>query len=448
MRNNLRIFNSMALMLAVNVGSVVSFAQQGQSTRERDMAEQERHAEAAEVTAKSQAERALYDGAVAKFQGGSAGDYVFLATEMSFGGKLVKGAPYSAEAVTESVQILADGNRIVNKSSAGVYRDSEGRTRREQTLKKLGPYASGGEPSLTIFINDPVVGASYTLDTRNQTARKFAPTRVRVSTTSNEMKATADAMSAGVRVQQIEPIIVERSQATGGSGGSYKIAVEGALNDKRSAEAGVAMGITSARNQNAKNESLGKQNIGGVEAEGTRTTVTIPAGEIGNERAIEIVSERWFSPELQVIVMTRHADPRFGENSYQLTNINRSEPGRELFEVPAGYTIKETSVGTGTASGGLPDKALSGGVLNGKAISLPLPQYPEIAKAAKASGTVMVQVTIDEEGNVISAEPVSGHPLLRAVSVTAAKQAKFSPTKISGHPTKVTGVVTYTFVAQ
>jgi len=453
MRNNLRMFNSMVLMLAVNVGSMVSFGQQGQSTRERELVEQERHAQAAEVTARSQAERAVFERAVTSFQGGSGGDYVFLATEMSFGGKLVKGAPYSAEAVTESVQILADGNRIVNKSSSGVYRDSEGRTRREQVLKKLGPYASGGEPSLTIFINDPVAGASYTLDTRNQTARKFSPTRVRVSTTSNELKATADTMSPGVRVQQIEPIIVERSQATGGSGGSYKIAVEGALNDKRSAEAGVAMGITSARNQNAKNESLGKQNVGGVEAEGTRTTVTIPAGEIGNERAIEIVSERWFSPELQVIVMTRHSDPRFGENSYQLTNINRSEPGRELFEVPAGYNIKETSVGTGAgvgtgAFGGLPSKAISGGVLNGKAISLPLPEYPEIAKAAKASGTTMVQVTIDEDGNVISAESVSGHPLLRAAAVSAAKQAKFSPTKLSGQAVKVTGVVTYTFVAQ
>jgi len=84
--------------------------------------------------------------------------------------------------------------------------------------------------------------------------------------------------------------------------------------------------------------------IEGVEAEGTRTTITIPAGEIGNERAIEIVSERWYSPELQTVVMTRHSDPRFGENSYTLTNISRTEPDKSLFDVPAGYTVKEEPV--------------------------------------------------------------------------------------------------------
>ena len=92
---------------------------------------------------------------------------------------------------------------------------------------------------------------------------------------------------------------------------------------------------------NTVREQLGKQTIEGVEAEGTRTTVTIPAGEIGNERPIEIVSERWYSPELQLVVMTRHSDPRTGETIYKLTNINRAEPAKTLFEVPAGYTIKE-----------------------------------------------------------------------------------------------------------
>ena len=91
----------------------------------------------------------------------------------------------------------------------------------------------------------------------------------------------------------------------------------------------------------AKKESLGKQTIEGVEAEGTRTTVTIPADEIGNELPIQIVTERWYSPELQTVVMTRHRDPRFGETTYRLTNINRSEPARTLFEVPPDYTIKE-----------------------------------------------------------------------------------------------------------
>ena len=93
--------------------------------------------------------------------------------------------------------------------------------------------------------------------------------------------------------------------------------------------------------KSVKTESLGKQAVEGVEAEGRRTTVTIAAGEIGNDRAIEIVSERWYSPELQTVVMTRHSDPRSGETVYRLTNINRSEPAKSLFEVPGDYTIKE-----------------------------------------------------------------------------------------------------------
>jgi periplasmic protein TonB len=95
-----------------------------------------------------------------------------------------------------------------------------------------------------------------------------------------------------------------------------------------------------------------------------------------------------------------------------------------------------------------PSAPISGGVLNGKAISLPKPAYPAIAKSAHASGTVTVQVLIDENGNVVAAHAVSGHPLLQAVAVQAARSAKFSPTKLSGQPVKVSGVITYNFVAQ
>jgi protein TonB len=95
-----------------------------------------------------------------------------------------------------------------------------------------------------------------------------------------------------------------------------------------------------------------------------------------------------------------------------------------------------------------PRAPISGGVLNGKAISLPKPAYPPIARAAHAAGTVVVQVTIDENGNVIAAHAVSGHPLLQGAAVGAARQARFSPTKLSGQPVKVTGVIQYNFVAQ
>jgi len=91
---------------------------------------------------------------------------------------------------------------------------------------------------------------------------------------------------------------------------------------------------------------------------------------------------------------------------------------------------------------------ISGGVLNGKAISMPTPGYPMIARNANVSGTVAVQVVVDEGGNVISASVISGHPLLQAAAVEAARQAKFSPTRLTGEPVKVTGVLTYNFVAQ
>jgi TonB family protein len=100
-----------------------------------------------------------------------------------------------------------------------------------------------------------------------------------------------------------------------------------------------------------------------------------------------------------------------------------------------------------TAASG-PRAPISGGVLNGKAVSLPKPAYPPIAKATHASGTVTVQVTIDESGKVISARAVGGHPLLQQAAVQAANRARFSPTLLSGQPVKVTGVITYNFVAQ
>jgi protein TonB len=95
-----------------------------------------------------------------------------------------------------------------------------------------------------------------------------------------------------------------------------------------------------------------------------------------------------------------------------------------------------------------PPKKVSGGVLNGKAISLPKPPYPAAARAVHASGAVNVQVTIDVSGNVISASAVSGHPLLRQVAEQAARGAKFTPTVLSGQPVVVTGVIIYNFVAQ
>ncbi|MGE0132828.1 MAG: hypothetical protein AB7U82_32515 [Blastocatellales bacterium] len=204
---------------------------------------------------------------------------------MRFDGKVVKGAPYSATATTESAQTLSDGTRITRKTTATIYRDSEGRTRREMTLDGIGPFAATNEPTQLVFINDPVAGIHYVLDPRNRTARKMpAPTR------------------NGPPPHRPQPAPAP---------------AEG------------------------KTESLGKQMMEGVEAEGARSVITIPEGQIGNDRPIEIVSERWDSPALQTVVLSKHNDPRFGETVYRLTNINRAEPARTLFEAPADYKLEE-----------------------------------------------------------------------------------------------------------
>jgi len=251
--------------------------------------------------------------------------FFWVESEFSFDGKLVKGSPYSAEAVTETTQVLSDGNRIVRKSSSMLYRDSEGRTRREQSLTFPGD--PSGRTLKTVMINDPVAGVSYSLNPDTLTGRKssifrFERTVAPPATAGNEKPRTGAAVTVG-------------------EGGGFVIASGGP---------GVARSENSTFNfrlerdqKNAAQESLGTQTIEGVEAEGTRITTTIPAGAIGNERPIEIVEERWYSPVLQTVVMTRHADPRTGENVYRLTNIDRSEPAHSLFEAPADYQIKEQS---------------------------------------------------------------------------------------------------------
>jgi len=273
---------------------------------------------------------------------------LFVSTE-NFGGKVVKGAPYSADAVTESIQTLPDGNRIVNKNTSRQFRDSDGRTRREETLKALSGVGTSEEPLQTIFINDPVAGVTYALDSHTHIALKSVPFRLELNKPGT--------WTTGEAGQKFEFRVGPESAGTSGvivTAPAPPPGAQGGLppNEQRQvtlrATEGVAMNYIYKRvgsEANAVKENLGKQNIEGVEAEGTRTTITIAAGEIGNERPIEIVSERWYSPELQLVVMTRHSDPRSGETTYKLTNINRAEPAKSLFEVPAGFSVKEMQMG-------------------------------------------------------------------------------------------------------
>jgi hypothetical protein len=243
--------------------------------------------------------------------------FVFVNSELSFESKTVKGAPYSAEATTETIQTLSDGNRIIRKNSATIYRDGEGRTRREQTLSSIGPWTAAGDPPRSIFINDPVARVNYMLDPKTQTYRKMSIAQLASGGTFTRVLAPPP------------PVAPAAPMVTGTA-------------NVRVYDIGTPAPNTEPLNrEQPKVESLGKQVIEGVEAEGTRTTITIPAGKIGNEREINIVSERWFSPELQVVVYSKRSDPMSGETIYKLTNINRDEPARSLFEVPAGYTVRE-----------------------------------------------------------------------------------------------------------
>jgi hypothetical protein len=260
--------------------------------------------------------------------------FVFLSSEMSVDGRIVKDSPYSAVAVTESIQTLTDGNRIVHKNSSSIYRDSAGRTRREQSLSRIGPYSSAGDTPNTILINDPVGEVNYILEPQSRIARKMNLPRKKVDVRLSPEDA---AKLRGVHVAS-GPITEEH----------HKIAQEKMAQISVN-QPGGGGGLVIARSENGKpriapqKESLGKQVIEGVEAEGTRMTITIPAGDIGNEMPIQIISEQWYSPEMHLVIMSRHSDPRTGERTYRLTNISRTEPASSLFEVPSDYTIRENA---------------------------------------------------------------------------------------------------------
>jgi hypothetical protein len=264
-------------------------------------------------------------------------------------GKVVKGAPYSATATTETIQTLSDGNQIIRKNESKLYRDSEGRTRGEQTLETIGKWTAGGEAQQNIFINDPVAGVSYSLDPRTHTAYKSVYPQKKLATGAqsetlmiNGQKVTTYTINGQTVTQaEFEAFTAAVEKKKRAQAEILEREIKEASNDpvlKKKLEM-VRTGKTDA--DPWKKESLGTQTIEGVNAEGTRATLTIPAGEIGNTLPIEVVDETWYSPELQIMVMTKHRDPRSAETTYRLTNINRGEPDRSLFEVPADYTVAE-----------------------------------------------------------------------------------------------------------
>lgn len=206
----------------------------------------------------------------------------FIAAELRFGDKLVRDAPFSAEIVIENTRRLFDGSTVTKSSRGAVYRDREGRTRREQPLENIGGFSVVGEnnqPQTLVFINDFPGRTHYFLDLNRKIARRKP-------------------------LPENRPFLPETDP------------------------------------KNGKTESLGTKTLEGVAVEGTRTTFEIPAGQIGNDKPIPVVTEKWFSPELQIVVYSRHVDPIAGEHIFRLVNIKKSEPSAELFAVPSNFRIE------------------------------------------------------------------------------------------------------------
>jgi hypothetical protein len=272
--------------------------------------------------------------------------------------KAMKGAPYSAETVVENSQTLPDGNRISRKTTGAVYRDGEGRTRREEDVNIRAQTPNGFVSSVrkTISIVDPVAGYSYSLDPEkkiawrtpagganaimgklemSQTEASLAATREKL-VLEEKMKAERKSGSTDEPSMTAAPTAVARGGGGGGRGGAVA-PVGGGGAVARGTFAGNAYAIV-------PDGPLEHKTIEGVAVEGRKTTTVIPAGQVGNEQPITITSEEWRSPDLNLLVLTKHADPRSGESSYRLQNIIRAEPDHSLFMVPPDYEVKDTGI--------------------------------------------------------------------------------------------------------
>jgi hypothetical protein len=230
-------------------------------------------------------------GVISSFQAGAGGGAIVRTMGLpGMGSEILDlaGSPLSATQQSHSLQVFGDGTRIERSESQQIYRDSMGRTRIEN-----GPSGTG-----TVMIQDPVSGVTLLLDPVAKAAQKAGPAvRAQMALADAEAKLTR----AGVVIKQAGVLA------------SSKPVVE----------------------------DFPARNVNGVLATGRKTTLTIPAGEIGNDRPIQVVSETWYSGDLQMMVKSSNSDPRFGETSFELTNISRNEPDPSLFQVPADYIVSE-----------------------------------------------------------------------------------------------------------
>jgi hypothetical protein len=264
----------------------------------------------------------------------------------------VKGAPYSADIIIQSSQTLADGNHISNKNVGHVYRDGEGRTRREQDGAVL--VVTRNEPVITtksmmISIVDPVAGYSYSLNPEQKIAwrtpigaSKELLDKIQVVAAQRSSQPLTDEQKARMADElkmakaDAEKIAVAKERAAQSADGPSKASSEVI------ARAGGRGGLTGYAF--IEPGPLEHATIDGLAVEGRKTSETIPAGKIGNDQPITITSEEWRSPDLKVLVLTKHNDPRTGESIYRLGNVVRAEPDPSLFMVPPDYTVKDTNI--------------------------------------------------------------------------------------------------------
>jgi hypothetical protein len=236
--------------------------------------------------------------------------------------QVVKGKPYSADSSTETVQTLTDGNRIVHRTVSKVYRDSEGRTRREETFGNVDPeHPSPHE--VKVFIDDPVSGTALVLDPGSKSLEKLQRTRDFLDAPRN------DADGAQMMLKVVKDTEIN------GQAPPAKVFFR---RDQLSSPNDLAL-VVPDENRNIVKENLGTRNIEGIDCTGTRQTSTIPAGAIGNEKPISIVTETWFSEAIGAVVDSTSDDPRYGKTTYHLTNVQLSEPSRSLFELPANFKV-------------------------------------------------------------------------------------------------------------
>ena len=237
-------------------------------------------------------------------------------------GAVVKGAPYSAAITNESVQTLADGNRIVQSSDGSAARDSQGRTRQDTPLPMIGGLAASNAPHL-VLIQDPVAGISYTLNLTDKTAWKHSipPPHPGMPGTAIETR-TVVVHSGTAAATELPPPPASAPM----------------LFSQRATLLEEPGNVTT--------ENLGTQTMEGVQVTGVRTTRTIAAGKIGNDRPINIVTEVWTSPELKTIVLSKRNDPRTGEQTFKLTNIQRGDPDASLFTVPSDFKTTDNGAET------------------------------------------------------------------------------------------------------